>query len=56
MQSFELLPGDTKVYGTFQFAKFFRKNVTLMSSVIPDPGKTSPGCSMGKAPHENGVK
>ena len=30
----------SEVYGTFQFAKFFRKNVTLMSSVIPDPGST----------------
>ena len=28
----------SEVYETFQFAKFFRKNVTLMSSVIPDPG------------------
>ncbi|CAE7181604.1 tdh [Symbiodinium pilosum] len=33
---------DDAVYGTFQFAKFFRKNVTLMSSVIPDPGVDFP--------------
>ncbi|CAE7604784.1 ydjJ [Symbiodinium natans] len=33
---------DDAVYSTFQFAKFFRKNVTLMSSVIPDPGVDFP--------------
>jgi threonine dehydrogenase-like Zn-dependent dehydrogenase len=29
---------DDAVYQTFQYSKFFRKNVNLFASVIPDPG------------------
>ena len=28
---------DDAVYDTFEFSKFFRKNVNLIASVIPDP-------------------
>jgi threonine dehydrogenase-like Zn-dependent dehydrogenase len=32
---------DDAVYA-FEFSKFFRKNVTMIASVIPDPGKDFP--------------
>ena len=28
---------DDAVYDTFEFSKFFRKNINLIASVIPDP-------------------
>lgn len=33
---------DDAVYGHFEFSKFFRKNVNLVASVIPDPGTDFP--------------
>lgn len=29
---------DDAVYDHFEYSKFFRKNVQLIASVIPDPG------------------
>merc|ERR1711964_262479 len=33
---------DDKIYDTFQYTEFFRKNVNLIASVIPDPGVDFP--------------
>jgi alcohol dehydrogenase len=33
---------DDAVYNTFEFSKFFRKNVNLIASVIPDPDTDFP--------------
>lgn len=33
---------DDSVYHTFEYTKFFRKNVQLIASVIPDPGRDFP--------------
>ena len=32
---------DDAVYDTFEFSKFFRKNINLIASVIPDPDTVS---------------
>jgi hypothetical protein len=33
---------DDAVYDTFEFSKFFRKNINLIASVIPDPDNDFP--------------
>jgi len=33
---------DDRIYDTFEFSLFFRKNITLVASVIPDPGVDFP--------------
>eukprot|EP00933_Yihiella_yeosuensis_P040023 TRINITY_DN34246_c0_g1_i1.p1 TRINITY_DN34246_c0_g1~~TRINITY_DN34246_c0_g1_i1.p1 ORF type:complete len:646 (-),score=114.32 TRINITY_DN34246_c0_g1_i1:155-2092(-) len=33
---------DDRIYNTFEFTLFFRKNITMISSVIPDPGTDFP--------------
>ena len=33
---------DDAVYNTFEFSKFFRKNINLIASVIPDPDTDFP--------------
>lgn len=33
---------DDRIYDTFEFSLFFRKNITLVASVIPDPGTDFP--------------
>lgn len=33
---------DDSVYESFEFGKFFRKNVTMFGTVVPDPGTDFP--------------